>query len=105
MLHYIANESNFFDIPTKRTLIVTLLVSLFLDFFLPSQEQLGYIVMSGIRRVSGVQGFVVLVQSEKHPVYVNSRVEEFLQNIYVSTMLECHLVARLQMNNLGTFYC
>ncbi|XKL64356.1 hypothetical protein PGB90_004442 [Kerria lacca] len=48
---------------------------------LRTQEQLGYIVMSGVRRVSGVQGVVIMVQSEKHPVYLNSRVEEFLKSV------------------------
>lgn len=39
--------------------------------------------MSGVRRSSGVQGLIVLVQSEKHPVYLNSRVEEFLKSMQV----------------------
>lgn len=39
--------------------------------------------MSGVRRSSGVQGLIVLVQSEKHPVYLNSRVEEFLKSMLV----------------------
>lgn len=44
--------------------------------------------MSGIRRVSGVQGLIVLVQSEKHPVYLNSRVEEFLDSVKVRIIFE-----------------
>lgn len=39
--------------------------------------------MSGVRRSSGVQGLIILVQSEKHPVYLNSRVEEFLKSMQV----------------------
>lgn len=44
--------------------------------------------MSGIRRVSGVQGLIVLVQSEKHPVFLNSRVEEFLGSVKVRMIFE-----------------
>ncbi|XP_065207037.1 insulin-degrading enzyme [Planococcus citri] len=57
---------------------------------LRTQEQLGYIVMSGVRRNSGVQGLIILVQSEKHPVYLNSRVEEFLKSMqpYIEKMTD-----------------
>ncbi|XP_039281642.1 insulin-degrading enzyme-like [Nilaparvata lugens] len=45
---------------------------------LRTQEQLGYIVWSGVRRASGVQGIRFIVQSERHPAYVDSRIEAFL---------------------------
>ncbi|XP_021926557.1 insulin-degrading enzyme isoform X2 [Zootermopsis nevadensis] len=45
---------------------------------LRTKEQLGYIVFSGIRRSNGVQGLRVIVQSERHPSYVDQRVEAFL---------------------------
>jgi len=55
---------------------------------------LGYIVFSGVRRSSGVQGLRVIVQSDKSPEYVESRVELFLHRmkvllIAVSIMLCC----------------
>ncbi|XP_077297928.1 insulin-degrading enzyme-like [Arctopsyche grandis] len=46
---------------------------------LRTKEQLGYAVFSGIRRSNGVQGIRILVQSDKHPNYVESRIEAFLQ--------------------------
>lgn len=46
---------------------------------LRTQEQLGYIVLSGTRRVNGVQGVRIIVQSDKSPAYVDSRIEAFLQ--------------------------
>ncbi|XP_077297857.1 insulin-degrading enzyme-like isoform X2 [Arctopsyche grandis] len=46
---------------------------------LRTKEQLGYIVFSGIRRSNGVQGIRLLVQSDRHPSYVESRIEAFLQ--------------------------
>lgn len=49
------------------------------------QEQLGYIVMSGIRKSSGVQGLRVIVQSDKHPLYVEERIEAFLAQMKVSS--------------------
>jgi insulysin len=48
---------------------------------LRTQEQLGYIVFSGVRRSNGAQGFRVIVQSERHPDYLDSRIEAFLGGI------------------------
>ena len=44
----------------------------------------GYIVFSGIRRSSGVQGLRVIVQSDRTPEYVEGRVEAFLHSMAVS---------------------
>nr|XP_058959294.1 insulin-degrading enzyme-like isoform X2 [Pocillopora verrucosa] len=57
---------------------------------LRTQEQLGYIVFSGVRRCNGAQGLRVLIQSEKEPSLLDSRVENFLQGIedYIKTMSE-----------------
>nr|WBY50760.1 insulin degradation protein [Helicoverpa armigera] len=46
---------------------------------LRTKEQLGYIVFSGLRRSNGVQGFRVIVQSHRHPEYLEERIESFLQ--------------------------
>ncbi|GLH05411.1 SFRICE_018075 [Gryllus bimaculatus] len=48
---------------------------------LRTKEQLGYIVSSGIRRANGVQGLRIIVQSDKHPKYVDQRVEAFVHFI------------------------
>jgi insulysin len=45
---------------------------------LRTKEQLGYIVFSGIRSTTAVAGYRLLVQSEKDPVYIESRIEAFL---------------------------
>uniref|UniRef100_A0A8D3CXI8 Insulin-degrading enzyme n=1 Tax=Scophthalmus maximus TaxID=52904 RepID=A0A8D3CXI8_SCOMX len=45
---------------------------------LRTKEQLGYIVFSGPRRANGVQGLRFIIQSEKAPHYLESRVEAFL---------------------------
>ncbi|XP_046548482.1 insulin-degrading enzyme-like [Haliotis rubra] len=57
---------------------------------LRTQEQLGYIVFSGLRRSSGVQGLRVIVQSDRQPSFVESRVEAFLKTIddYINKMSE-----------------
>lgn len=44
----------------------------------------GYIVFSGVRRSAGVQGLRVLVQSDRSPSYVDSRIEAFLKTMGVS---------------------
>ncbi|MFT7806061.1 insulin-degrading enzyme isoform X2 [Arapaima gigas] len=48
---------------------------------LRTKEQLGYIVFSGPRRANGVQGLRFIIQSEKAPHYLESRVEAFLQTM------------------------
>lgn len=45
---------------------------------------LGYIVFSGVRRLNGVQGLRVIVQSDRTPAYVEGRIEAFLQRMDVS---------------------
>lgn len=46
---------------------------------LRTKEQLGYIVSSGVRRANGVQGLRVLVQSERHPEFLDQRIESFVR--------------------------
>ncbi|XP_042192680.1 insulin-degrading enzyme isoform X1 [Callorhinchus milii] len=46
---------------------------------LRTKEQLGYIVFSGPRRANGVQGLRFIIQSEKDPSYLESRIEAFLK--------------------------
>lgn len=57
---------------------------------LRTKEQLGYIVFSGIRRSNGVQGLRVIVQSDRHPSYVDQRVEAFLAKMesYIEDMTQ-----------------
>ena len=51
---------------------------------LRTKEQLGYIVFSGVRRSNGAQGVRVIVQSERHPDYLDSRIEAFLAGLEAS---------------------
>jgi insulysin len=51
---------------------------------LRTQEQLGYIVFSGVRKANGAKGLRILVQSTKHPQYVEGRIEKFLGSMVVS---------------------
>ncbi|XP_046746475.1 LOW QUALITY PROTEIN: insulin-degrading enzyme-like [Diprion similis] len=46
---------------------------------LRTKEQLGYIISSGIRRTNSAQGLIFTVQSDKHPRYVEQRIEAFLE--------------------------
>ncbi|XP_033756882.1 insulin-degrading enzyme-like isoform X2 [Pecten maximus] len=48
---------------------------------LRTKEQLGYIVRSGPLRSSGVQGYRILVQSDRSPQYVEGRIEAFLSSM------------------------
>lgn len=51
---------------------------------LRTKEQLGYIVFSGVRKVNGANGIRIIVQSAKHPSFVEDRIENFLQTYLVS---------------------
>ncbi|KAK3847359.1 MAG: Metalloenzyme, LuxS/M16 peptidase-like protein, partial [Linnemannia gamsii] len=59
---------------------------------LRTTEQLGYIVQSGVRTFGSITGIKILVQSERDPRYIETRIESFLQtrihNLLVSTMTE-----------------
>ncbi|XP_019877386.1 insulin-degrading enzyme isoform X4 [Aethina tumida] len=48
---------------------------------LRTKEQLGYIVFSGIRRANGVQGLRIIVQSDRHPEFLDTRIEQFLESM------------------------
>lgn len=48
---------------------------------LRTKEQLGYITQSMPRHETGSMGFRVLVQSERDPIYVETRIEAFLDGL------------------------
>ncbi|KAG0015145.1 Insulinase (Peptidase M16) [Entomortierella chlamydospora] len=50
-------------------------------------EQLGYIVLSGVRQIGGTLGVVIVVQSERDPIHVENRIENFLR-VRIANMLE-----------------
>ena len=69
---------------TKSDVILSLLAQIVKEpcfNVLRTQEQLGYIVASGIRRTCGVQGLIVIVQSDRHPEYLDSRIENFVASM------------------------
>jgi len=49
-----------------------------------TQDQLGYIVFSGVRKANGAKGMRILVQSAKNLEYVDHRIEKFLESMVVS---------------------
>lgn len=52
---------------------------------LRTKEQLGYIVFCASRKANGAQGIRFIVQSAKHPSYVEERIELFLDSMKVNT--------------------
>ncbi len=52
---------------------------------LRTQEQLGYIVASGVRNFGGAQGVRIIIQSDRLPSYLDERIENFLQLTKVFT--------------------
>lgn len=50
---------------------------------LRTQEQLGYIVFCGPRKANGAHGLRFIVQSTKHPSYIEDRIEKFLIHMEV----------------------
>ncbi|XP_064466057.1 insulin-degrading enzyme-like isoform X2 [Ornithodoros turicata] len=74
---------------THSNMLVELFCQLIMEpcyNILRTQEQLGYIVASGPRRTNGVQGVRIIVQSDRSPVFLDSRIEAFL--LYVDNYLE-----------------
>jgi insulysin len=50
---------------------------------LRTKEQLGYTVWTSVRRSRETQGFQILVQGDKHPAYVESRIDKFLNDLEI----------------------
>lgn len=46
---------------------------------LRTQEQLGYIVASGVRNFGGAQGVRLIIQSDRSPSYLDERIENFIR--------------------------
>ena len=57
---------------------------------LRTKQQLGYIVNTQATQSTGSMGFRVLIQSERDPVYVETRIEAFLDSLkeYLEEMSE-----------------
>lgn len=69
---------------TRANMLLELLCQLMTEpcySVLRTQEQLGYLVASGPRRSSGVQGIRIIVQSDRPPVFLDHRIEAFLVHI------------------------
>lgn len=49
------------------------------------QEQQGYLVDCLIRRANGAQGIKFVVESTKHPEYIEQRISNFLKMMTVSS--------------------
>lgn len=45
-------------------------------------------MFSGLRRSNGVQGLRIIVQSDRHPNYLDIRIEEFLESMMVSNKIQ-----------------
>ena len=54
---------------------------------LKTSEQLGYMVSSDIHRSIGTQGLQIVVQSNKHPQYIEKRINLFLDSMLVSIII------------------
>jgi insulysin len=50
---------------------------------LRTKEQLGYLVFSGVRKQIGCMGLRFIIQSEKDTIYLENRIEAFLDSLKV----------------------
>lgn len=78
---------------TKSDMILVLLAQILSEpcfTTLRTKEQLGYIVYSGVRRANGTQGLRIIVQSDRHPKYIEQRISIFLNSMleYISDITE-----------------
>lgn len=56
--------------------------------FLRTKEQLGYVVFDGIRKQTGFIGYRIVIQSERDPAYLESRIEAYLS--YLDELLSTY---------------
>jgi insulysin len=86
LLSQILSEPCYNVLRTKVSLTNNSIENLLISTKKNIQEQLGYIVFCGVRKTNGVQGIRIIVQSAKHPSYVETRIESFLKNMTVSNL-------------------
>lgn len=55
---------------------------------LRTQEQLGYIVASGVRNFGGVNGVRLIIQSDRSPAYLDERIENFIKMTQVYILIQ-----------------
>jgi len=75
---------------------------------LRTKEQLGYTVGTLVRKFRGSQGFQILVQGDRHPAFVESRIDNFLEGLDVNWKIICiplelHVYALLNTEILCNF--
>lgn len=51
---------------------------------LRTKQQLGYIIYSGVRKAHGVLGLRIILQSDRHPKYVEQQIDAFMHSMLVS---------------------
>lgn len=54
---------------------------------LRTKEQLGYMVAGVLRKQTGIWGYRVIIQSERHPVYLESRINAFFESFLAWNIL------------------
>lgn len=70
---------------------------------LRTKEQLGYIVFCASRKANGAQGIRFIVQSAKHPMYVEERIETFLDSmtvLFYDKLFNEALTTEMQMQHM-----
>ena len=80
VLYYLAIGNPADDRLRTRLLLISHLLKDPTFSVLRTKEQLGYIVHSTIWSGSSALGFVICIQSEHHPTYVEKRIETFLES-------------------------
>lgn len=80
VLYYLAIGDQADDHLRTRLLLVDHLLKDPTFSVLRTKEQLGYVVQSMIWCRSSTLGFVICIQSERHPAYVEKRIETFLES-------------------------
>ncbi|KAJ9062828.1 hypothetical protein DSO57_1006277 [Entomophthora muscae] len=58
------------------------MLSAFAKEQLRTQEQLGYTVKAQMKEINSRGGLVIFIRSERHPVYLESRIEAMLEKFY-----------------------
>lgn len=91
-VHHTSSIQTYFQCGPQETR-ANMLVELFCQLItepcynvLRTQEQLGYLVASGPRRSNGAQGIRIIVQSDRPPLFLDSRIEAFL--VYMESYLQ-----------------
>lgn len=69
------------------------------------KKELGFVYKCNVQRQNGVQGFMIIVQSKKHPRYVEEKIDDSLRAIKVLIINYCKHISIIVQTLKSCLHC